>query len=264
MPGTSFRISLRNHYWDEIELDILDLIVSPLRAAIDVGANSGRYAFALSRFASHVYAIEPNPSMVKLLRAGLDVKRVTVLHRAASDDVGTAQLRIPTDAWGHGGENLASLERTFTGPTKTVAVATMTLDQLSNHDIGFIKLDIEGHELAALRGAVNILDRWKPTILIECDELSAGSMPPSFDFLISRGYEGYFIHSLKFHPLNELKPFMFDLSAFQPPRPRKFVPYTNNFLFFPSGGMTQVLSNAICERLRERYLTQSGKPPLSP
>jgi len=171
-PKAAFSISLRNHFWDEIELDILDLIVSPSRAAIDVGANSGRYSFALSRLASHVYAIEANPHMARILRAGLDRKRVSVLHRAASDSIGKAELLIPTDMWGFGGENLASLERSFNGPTKSISVDKMTLDELADKDIGFIKLDIEGHELAALQGAKKIIAKSQPVILLECDELA--------------------------------------------------------------------------------------------
>ena len=210
LPALAFRLSLRNSYWDEVEMDILDLVVSRDRAAIDVGANSGRYAFLLSQLASHVYAIEPNPHMVRLLSAGLDRRRVTVLHRAASNSTGTAMLSIPTDIWGNGGESLASLDRRFLGPKRDISVTKMKLDELIDVDIGFMKLDVEGHELAALQGATKVLDRWRPTVLMECDELREGFIPPSIAFLLSRGYDGYFVFSGRFYTLADLKPFMFD------------------------------------------------------
>jgi FkbM family methyltransferase len=249
LPATAFRLGLRNHYWDEIEMEFLDLIVDRTRAAVDVGANSGRYAAALSKIALHVYAIEPNPIMARLLSAGCDKKRVTVLHRAASDSNGTATLSIPTDQWGNGGENIASLDRSFSGPIKTHRVLKMMLDDLADANIGFIKIDVEGHELAALRGGKRLFDKCHPVVLIECDELARTSTPPSFEFLLARGYEGYFVYSRQFYPLAELKPFMFDLAAFKEPRPRKLVSYTNNFLFFPRSKMTPDMFEQISRRL---------------
>src|SRR5713101_4609126 len=100
-----------------------------------------------------------------------------------------------------------------------------------------MKLDIEGHELAALRGAEKILERWRPTILIECDEIGTELSLPSFDFLLSRGYEGHFVYSGMLFPLAKLKPYMIDKSALNMGRPRKLLLYTNNFLFFPQGAL---------------------------
>jgi FkbM family methyltransferase len=250
-PKLTLRMSLRNHYWDEIEMDILDLIVSRDRAALDVGANAGRYTAALSRLASHVYAVEPNPRMARLLSVGLDQKRTTVLNCAASDSTGTATLSIPTDRWGNGGESLASIDSRCLGRTRSVSVRKMMLDELVAIDIGFMKLDIEGHELAALRGAENILEKWRPTILIECDEIGADTSAPSFDFLLSKSYEGHFVYSGMFLPLAELKPYMFDKSALSMAKARKLLLFTNNFLFFPQGALSGELLRQIETRLRK-------------
>jgi FkbM family methyltransferase len=248
-PRLAFQISIRNRFWDEVELDILDLIVDPARTAIDVGANTGRYALPLSWLASHVFAIEPNPHVARLLRAGLSAKRVTVLQKAVSDAPGFATLSIPTDRWGNGGENLASLRREFSGPTKAVSVPTMTLDELRNENVGFLKMDIEGHELTALKGATRLLSICKPVVLMECEDFTENLTSPSSEFLLSNGYEGYFIYNQKLHTLTDLVPEMRDVSMFQSGLPRREVRYTNNFLFFPAGAMTASLFDNIRLRL---------------
>lgn len=247
-PATTFRFALRSTYWNEIELDILDLIVDPNRSAIDVGANSGRYTIALLALSKHVYAIEANPELARLLSHGLSREaQLTVLNCAASDADGTAILNIPANASGYALEGLASLERTFSDKARQQAVPTMKLDQLSDKNIGFVKMDIEGHELAALRGGSMLLDKQMPTVLLECDVASEGQA--TFEFLLNRGYEGFFVYSNRIYPLSELEPSMFDQASLRLPKPRKFLNYTNNFLFFPRGVPSVDLMQNITNRL---------------
>jgi FkbM family methyltransferase len=247
-PAASFRFALRDNYWDEIELDLLDLLVDPNKCAIDVGANSGKYTIALLNLCKHVYAVEANPELARLLSRGLGKERLTILNCAASDDDdGHAILNIPTNASGYASEGLASLDRTFIGRTKRHIVPKMRLDELSDKDIGFIKMDIEGHELSALRGASKLLEKQRPTVLIECEVASEGRT--TFEFLIDRGYEGFFVYSDKIYPLSRLEPFMHDRTALEFPKPRKLLHYTNNFLFFSQGVASLELMQQIASRL---------------
>src|SRR5207248_7153229 len=113
---------------------------------------------------------------------------VQVCDFALSDRAGSADLFIPDD------RAFASL---VNGTGARMTVRTRTLDDLRaevSRTISFVKIDVEGHELAVLRGGVRCLDEDKPTILVEIEERhSRTPMSETFDFLLSRGYRGSFL-----------------------------------------------------------------------
>jgi len=151
--------------------------------AIDVGANMGlwTYAMATSGLFEKVIAFEPNRALTRdLLNA--DFESVTVSHVAVSDKAGTGTLRIPKkgafflSGW-------ASLEDQLDldpDAVQEMAVETVRLDDLVLQDVGFIKIDVEGHEVELLKGAHNFFQRNKPVCLIECRERNKAAVDEYF------------------------------------------------------------------------------------
>jgi len=130
----------------------------------DVGANVGIYSLLSSLLVGcgKVYALEPVPRNLAYLRRHLKLnhaRNVEILPLAVSDKIGQAQFEIePSGLMGHlAGEG-------------SLAVATATLDSLvENGRIAppdFIKMDIEGTELLALRGARFIFRRYRPVLFL--------------------------------------------------------------------------------------------------
>src|SRR5579885_1513889 len=74
----------------EPEFYLLDHLVDPTRAAVDVGANEGIYAERMAQLSPLVHCFEPNPSFAAALRAKLDPK-VTVHELALSNRKGEAE-----------------------------------------------------------------------------------------------------------------------------------------------------------------------------
>jgi len=122
--------------------------------AYDLGANVGYTALVLSRFATHVYAVEPSADELRHTVAlnGLGA-RITVLDAAVSSRSGTARFA--------GERSTAHLDVDGARTVRTVA-----LDDLDWPDPQFVKMDIEGHEADALRGMRTRLARSRPTLLI--------------------------------------------------------------------------------------------------
>ena len=148
---------LREGYY---ETEVINFICEAVRSGDtiwDVGANFGLHAVTLAQLCSgvRVIAFEPEPSNARRLLhhrelAGVDFEVVTV---ALSDEEGTASLHIaPT---GNSGQTTLSPwhELAYIG---TCRVATTRGDALISCGTvpppAVIKLDVEGHELAALRG----------------------------------------------------------------------------------------------------------------
>ena len=154
--------------WFEPELAFVRRWFAAGMAAIDVGANHGVYALTLARLAGPdglVVAVEPGVEVAGRLERGIARNRVgcQLVRAAVADDVGTGTLHH------RGGCELASLVAAEGGPGERVAVTTLdTLwRQLGEPPVDFLKLDVEGLELEALRGGARLLAQAAPLVMLE-------------------------------------------------------------------------------------------------
>lgn len=85
--------------------------------------------------------------------------------------------------------------------------------EISNKKIGLIKIDVEGHELFAFRGMVNILKKRKPIVIFEQHEGIYNGTSDVIKFLFSLGYKNlyevrrnqyWFVPDLRWKPINTL------------------------------------------------------------
>ena len=226
----------KNH--GEFELGFMAHLCRPAQDAIDVGANEGSYVHFMRRYARQVYAFEPVPWLAERLR---DKFRSGVIVRgvALSDGAGRARLRIPVI----GGElitGLSSLDSPASGTEmREFEVETAALDDIYAGDLGFIKIDVEGHEDAVLRGCRRTIARCRPRVQIEIvEDLCPGGLRRAERFFGELGYRGYFVWQNALRRVSD-----FDASVMQRPdlvegygpglARRIFGRYVANFLFLP-------------------------------
>lgn len=156
--------------WEKDSLAHWRGLASDADYILDVGANTGIYALAASalRPSAKVLAVEPVPRIFAKLQRNIELNGFSTLAAAvaASDRNGTATLYDFADEH----EYSASLEHGMGGTIETV-VPTCTLDSLLDRfefpRIDLMKIDVERHEPAALRGMRKFLESCRPTILIE-------------------------------------------------------------------------------------------------
>lgn len=218
---------------DEIEVSILDLVVPRGAHAIDVGANWGVYARALSPLCTKVHCLEPNPQLSRLIAKTLPAN-CSVQQAAASSTPGMATLHIPVSD-GRMIDGLASLNQFDDRPVAAVRVPTVRLDDITSEPVGFVKIDVEGAEALVLQGAQNLVQNVRPEFLIEIEERHrAGAIGQARLMFERAGYAGYFIDE---NQIKEIAAFdaatMQDSAAFDPARHRRSQRYVNNFLFMP-------------------------------
>jgi FkbM family methyltransferase len=217
----------RYRHWKSPEMGLLPFLADRTKVSLDIGANLGLFTYYLSRLSSHVYAFEPNPFPLRSLQAVADAN-VTVLPIAVSDRSGEAELVVPRTAKGWS-NNGASLAKAAEAGAARVTVPCRAVDDLDYRNIGFIKIDIEGHELAALKGMEKTLARERPNLFIENERLHAGAGADGvFDYLKERDYAGF---ALIGGVLKSLSQFSFD--AHQARRNGPARDYVKNFIFIP-------------------------------
>lgn len=143
----------------------------------DVGANIGLFslwcAHVLGPERGTVYAFEPNPNTVAILRKNITLNKksnIVMEELACSDHTGKTEFFL-----GHH-HHVSSLVRSWAssnaGSSEKVIVKTTTLDdyffgKTQRPSPSFIKMDIEGGGVFALRGCDQCLSQVRPLLWIE-------------------------------------------------------------------------------------------------
>lgn len=170
----------------EAELNYLEHLVKDKKTAIDVGANEGLYTFGMSKIFDKVYSFDANSDVTKEIES-YNSKKIQVINKGLSFESREMILYIPVInefpllGW-------ASFDpKNFPDAQKVVErkIEVHPLDKFAIPLVSFIKIDVEGHELEVLRGAVETLKRCHPVMLVEIREQNLMAVER---FLANLGY----------------------------------------------------------------------------
>lgn len=164
------------------------------RVAVDVGANNGVTTCIMAGLFGHVHAFEANPRLVGELIAGAPAN-VQVHGMAVSSQAGEALLNVPVSD-GVTLEGWASMEAPLLAKFEHlnhIRVETQTLDSFDFSEVGLLKIDVEGHELAVLAGAASTIRRCLPWLIIEALGAQQGRVR---DVVLPLGYRETTLHEL--------------------------------------------------------------------
>lgn len=157
--------------------------------AIDIGANIGNHSLALARVFRRVLAFEPSPWLSLILRANAlrnRVDNVEVFDCALGAH--EAQLQLVELSREHTGMmQLSTVDcvagsNQWNGHIVPVRVGDLVLQAAGygEQHVAFIKIDVEGMEVSALRGLGSTLERCKPIIAFESRNRSEGMAVVSY------------------------------------------------------------------------------------
>lgn len=130
------------------------------RVAVDVGGHVGLWSMQLKKMFMRVHAFEPvaahRECFVKNVIDTAGMGEDPILHEVAlGEKEGSVSIHTTNtssgDSWVKGDGDIPMI----------------TLDSLALEEVDFMKLDCEGYELFALRGAVDTIARCKPVIIVE-------------------------------------------------------------------------------------------------
>ena len=171
--GRSHRLSSSEVDWLRMQYETksfgLELLPSGLALdglILDIGANAGDFTATVRRLEprSRVVCFEPMPGVARDLRARFsDDTLVTVEQVAVSDQEGSATLNVTGD------DHFSSLQTPKdelrgiyaglnVGVVEQPEVRTVALDSLIREPVRVMKIDVQGHEISAFKGAGRVLE----------------------------------------------------------------------------------------------------------
>ncbi|MHC0447324.1 FkbM family methyltransferase [Flavobacterium sp. 3-218] len=169
---------------------------------IEVGANIGTETISFADFNKNnlIHSFEPVPLNFKCLVEIKKLNNFDNLHlyeKIVSDTTGRIDFKIPTK--NDSGSGHIALERN----EETIEIDMVSLDRelIDIQSCSSIIIDVEGHEYSVLKGAKNIINKFRPFIILEVNgnylEKRANI---SVDFLYKEienmNYDSYYIDSL--------------------------------------------------------------------
>jgi FkbM family methyltransferase len=232
--ATIHLIGLRNYLMGEAELHALRYLVDPQRGSIDVGCDRGVYAYFLSRLSRKVWCFEPHPASVAFLTAAFaGASNIAIYPIAASDRDAEVTLRIPSEAKTRllNSSTISAFNPACDSTWESITVDARRLDSIIDTEIGFIKIDVEGHEGAVLDGGGKLLRKSRPNLVMEVERRHLGSDPAEvFERLLKLDYRGWFIWDGRLLPIDR-----FDCEVHQQVANLTIynTRYANNFIFTP-------------------------------
>lgn len=203
------KVYFYGHYHERYEARLVQRLLDPGEVFWDIGANIGYFSLAAAAALNHrgqVIALEPGRNASARLRENVALNPFTnikIYQLAASDTAGEARLYLAPDL----ADSSASLFAPGPDQAGYETCRTVPLDQLLR-DEGLpgpqlLKMDVEGAELAALKGAAGLLADSSPLLLIEMEEKNleaAGASKAAIQqWLSGFGYRAAFLRHGRWH-----------------------------------------------------------------
>tara|TARA_Y100000589_G_C27120275_1_gene616104 strand:+ start:490 stop:1233 length:744 start_codon:yes stop_codon:yes gene_type:complete len=195
----SFKARYRDH---KMEIKAMLEAIEPGDIAIDVGANKGSFSYSLALAVGEkgrLLAFEPQVSLAQYLRQmfnELSLPQCEVYEIGISDENGNSKFYIPTE--GHnpsasivGGSHIPN--NWTSQEIQTASLDSFLYDETKK--VACIKVDVEGNELNVIKGALKIIQKFRPLLVIECEQrhLENSTVEDTIRYITDLGYDGFFI-----------------------------------------------------------------------
>lgn len=158
---------------EQRDIEILQRLLKPGETFVDCGANIGLWTLVAAATvgpSGRVLAFEPTPVAADKLSKNLSLSgfnNVTTARMAVGSNPEERHLQCEHE------HNRSRIVENVTSTTIDVPVVTLD-DELEDKRIAGCKIDVEGFELAVLKGAERLLKDYQPWICIEFNTVITG------------------------------------------------------------------------------------------
>ena len=206
-PGSHIEAGLIRHSGHAMRLQ--HIIADHLHGGffVDVGANVGTFSIPLAKAFPQetVIAFEPNPPAQSRLLRNLELNaldNIQVRGEGVGDELGHFTL-FAFSGQDMGQSSFIRPAQHTEAPTE-IKVAVVRLDDAlpmtDPRKVDVIKIDVQGKEVAVLKGSQRLIEKHRPIILLEhedsnfdCKEVAEKTRANLKEFFSSVGYEVFYI-----------------------------------------------------------------------
>ena len=173
--------------FEQFLLSFVRQFVPANKNIIDLGANIGVHTVVYSNYTSEtVYAFEPQPRVFQLLKKIIASNKCpNVVSKMFGASSKTSDFFMAVNY--EGIQNYGCFQITDNTGQPGIMIQCQKLDDMNLKNIGYIKIDIEGHEYEALKGLEKTIKRDMPNIMIEIHD-SCPTKITTFKLLEDMGY----------------------------------------------------------------------------
>lgn len=199
--GDIFLISSDDSYLDYVKngfepemVELFKTLLEPSDVVLDIGANIGCTALLFGGLASQVYAFEPSETTYAFLNKNVSnsgLKNVALENFGLGDEVGSFELTYsPRNRSGGFVSNRTQASRGHSLESISIRLLDEFVESKGLAKVDLIKIDVEGFEAHVLRGSREVLQKFKPTVVLELNHwclnaLQRTSVPDFLDYLRS-------------------------------------------------------------------------------
>ncbi len=186
-----------------------DLVLTLTKPAVfwDIGANVGIYSWLVRQYSSvkNVVLFEPDPVNCSLIKKTLkrsNIQNCELLNVAVADRIGQSHFVVDSVSGATGslkdtfaGDNPSSLHSHYAMGNKIITCDTVTIDHCTTSRPlpDFLKIDVEGAEHLVISGAMEYITTYKPTIVMESNNLDLVNSMKSIGYTVFRIDSGNFL-----------------------------------------------------------------------
>jgi FkbM family methyltransferase len=170
-PNDAIAQHLKNgKLWEQHFKEITNILISPGDTVIDAGANFGYNSVVMGKQIGPqglLVAFEPQRIIYQQLCGNLILNNIynAITYQSALGDGTETIVNMRSVDYNASWVNIGDTSIGVDGEE----VSIWSLDQIGLNKVDFIKLDIQGYELFALKGTKNLLNTYKPDLFIEIE-----------------------------------------------------------------------------------------------
>jgi FkbM family methyltransferase len=180
--GNALYIAASRVDWAEPEIEGLAQVVKPGDTVLDIGAGLGMYTVPLSYLigpTGRIDSVDPQPRnfhVVRFLRVLVGTSRGRLRRVAMGPNAGVGEIVVPIHGpfpiFGHG--HLRPVGMPSARRVHRIRTDIDTIDAWVEREglahVAFIKIDVEGFEPSVVAGARQVIDRDRPSLLLEIED----------------------------------------------------------------------------------------------
>lgn len=172
-----------NMIFDEMVYEVAKKYIQPETTVLDVGSNFGQMAILMSKLVGErgvVHAFDADDFVFEILKMNINENSTNVIaHFGAVHDKSNQILYFPEQdfiKYGTYGSYGIDYVNGTGRPVSTIKIDDVDFEL----PVSFMKIDIEGGELFALKGAINTINKYRMPIIFEYGSVFEGSLDLSF------------------------------------------------------------------------------------